>query len=67
MFRTVGTTVNALNVVNRHFKPPKYAQHLAEHASIQLTLESYSHWMPSMGRNTASTIDAALGPDEATG
>ncbi len=26
----------------------KYAQHLARHASIQLTLDRYSHLMPSM-------------------
>jgi hypothetical protein len=38
-----------------------YAQHLADHASIQLTLDRYSHWMPSMGRNTAERIDEALG------
>ena len=31
------------------------------HASIQLTLDSYSHWMPSMGRNTADGMDEALG------
>jgi hypothetical protein len=39
----------------------KYVQHLTEHASIQLTLDRYSHWMPSMGRNTAEGIDGALG------
>jgi integrase len=31
------------------------------HASVQLTLDRYSHWMPSMGRNTAEGIDEALG------
>src|SRR4051812_33538704 len=36
---------------------PKYVQHLAGHASIQLTLDRYSHWMPSMGRNTAEGMD----------
>src|SRR5215211_3195161 len=40
---------------------PKYVQHLAGHASIQLTLDRYSHWMPSMGRNTADGMDEALG------
>ncbi len=25
---------------------PKFAQHLAGHASIQFTLNRYSHWMP---------------------
>ena len=41
----------------------KYAQHLTGHASIQLTLDRYSHWMPTMGRHTASAMDEAL--DEA--
>jgi integrase len=27
---------------------PKYVQQLLGHASIQLTLDRYSHWMPSM-------------------
>jgi hypothetical protein len=39
----------------------KYVQHLTGYANIQLTLERYSHWMPSMGRNTAEGIDEALG------
>ena len=36
-------------------------QHLLGQASITMTLDGYSHWMPSMGRNTAEGIDAALG------
>jgi integrase len=44
---------------------PKYVQHLAGHASIQLILDRYSHWMPSMGRNTAFAMDEALEADEA--
>jgi integrase len=40
---------------------PKYVQHLAGHVSIQLTLDRYSHWMPSMSRNTAEGRDKALG------
>jgi integrase len=40
---------------------PKYVQHLAGHASVQLTLDRYSHWIPSMGRNTAERMDGALG------
>jgi integrase len=40
---------------------PKYVQHLAGHASIQLTLDRYFHWIPSMGRNTADGMDEALG------
>jgi integrase len=40
---------------------PKYVQHLAGHASIQLILDRYSHWMPSISRNTAEGMDEALG------
>jgi integrase len=43
---------------------PKFVQHLAGHASIQLILDRYSHWMPSMGRHTASAMDEVL--DEAS-
>jgi integrase len=42
---------------------PKFVQHLAGHASIQLTLDRYSHWMPTMGKHTASAMDEIL--DEA--
>jgi integrase len=45
---------------------PKYDQHLAGHASIQLPLDRYSHWMPSIGRSTATAMDNALEGDEAT-
>jgi len=38
-----------------------YVQKSLGHASVQLTLDRYSHWMPSMGRNTADGIDEALG------
>lgn len=86
---TVGTPLDAQNIVNRHFKPllrgagmpdirwhdlrhtyatlllakgvhPKYVPTALGHASIQLTLDTYSHWMPSMGRDTAAAIDDAL-------
>jgi integrase len=40
---------------------PKLVQHLLGHASIKLTLDRYSHWMPSMDRNTALGMDEALG------
>jgi hypothetical protein len=39
---------------------PKYVQQLLDHASMQLTLDRYSHWMPSMGKHTASAMDDAL-------
>jgi integrase len=87
---TIGTAVDAQNVVNRHFKPmlrraglpdirwhdlrhtcatlllsrgthPTYVQKLLGHASVQLTLDRYSHWMPSMGKHTASAMEEALG------
>jgi NAD(P)-dependent dehydrogenase (short-subunit alcohol dehydrogenase family) len=35
-------------------------EHHAGHANIQRTLDRYSHWMPSMGRNTANRIYEAL-------
>jgi integrase len=86
---TIGTPLDAQNIINRHFKPllrraqmpdirwhdlrhtyatlllargvhPKYVQAALGHASIQLTLDTYSHWMPSMGRDTATAIDDAL-------
>ena len=43
---------------------PKFVQHLAGHASIQLTLDRYSHWMPTMGKHTASAMDEALDEDD---
>ena len=39
---------------------PKYVQQLLGHASIQLTLDRYSHWMPSMGKHTAKAMEDAL-------
>jgi integrase len=32
---------------------PKHVQHLLGHASITMTLDRYSHWIPSMGSHTA--------------
>jgi hypothetical protein len=40
---------------------PKFVQELLGHSSIAMTLDRYSHWMPSVGRATAEAIDAALG------
>ena len=40
---------------------PTYVQRLLGHKSIKLTLDRYSHWMPSMAKVTASEMDAALG------
>jgi hypothetical protein len=35
------------------------------HASITLTLDRYSHWIPSMGRHATDGMDATLADDEA--
>jgi hypothetical protein len=45
------------------FRSPRKAELVAHRglASVQLTLDRYSHWMPSMGRNTAEGIDETLG------
>ncbi len=40
---------------------PKLVQHLLGHASIGMTLDRYSHWIPSMGRHPAEGMDEALG------
>jgi integrase len=39
---------------------PKLVQHLLGHASITMTLDRYSHWIPSMGRHAADGMDEAL-------
>jgi integrase len=36
-------------------------QHLLGHASRTMTLDRYSHWLPSMGRYTAEGMDQSLG------
>lgn len=40
---------------------PKYVQELLGHASIALTLDTYSHVLPSMGGGTTGAIEDALG------
>jgi integrase len=40
---------------------PTYVQKSLGHSSVQLTLDRYSHWIPSMGRNVADGINEALG------
>jgi hypothetical protein len=39
---------------------PKLVQHLLGYASIQLTLDRYSHWIPSMSRHAAERMDETL-------
>lgn len=40
---------------------PKFVQELLGHASIAMTLDRYSHWVPSMGDQTARAMEAILG------
>jgi integrase len=42
-------------------KGRELVQHLLGHASITMTLDRYSHWIPSMGRHAAEGMDEALG------
>ena len=46
---------------------PKYVQQSLGRTSIQLTLDRYSHWMPTMGKHTASAMDEALDEDDREG
>ena len=39
---------------------PKLLQELLGHSSIAITLDRYSHWIPSMGEQTAAAMEAAL-------
>ena len=39
---------------------PKLVHHHLGHASITMTLDSYSPWIPSMGRHAAEGIDEVL-------
>jgi integrase len=42
---------------------PTYVQRALGHASVKMTLDRYSHWMPSMGRNTADGMEEVWGED----
>jgi len=39
---------------------PTLVQQLLCHASVAMTLYRYSHWVPSMGDQTARAMEAAL-------
>jgi integrase len=45
---------------------PKNVQQLLGHASVQLTLDRYSHLMPSMGKHTAIAMGDALEERDST-
>jgi integrase len=40
---------------------PKFVQELLGHATIAMTLDTYSHYLPSMGDQTAEAMENALG------
>ena len=40
---------------------PKLVQELLGHATISMTLDTYSHFLPSMGDQTVRAMEAALG------
>ena len=40
---------------------PKFVQELLGHADIKLTLGTYSHFLPSIGDQTANAMESALG------
>jgi integrase len=40
---------------------PKLVQELLGHATISVTLDTYSHFLPSMGDQTVTAMEAALG------
>jgi integrase len=39
---------------------PKFVQELLGHATISITLDTYSHVLPSMGDQTATAMESAL-------
>jgi integrase len=43
---------------------PKFVQELFGHASVAVTLDTYSHMLPGMGDQTARAMQDALSPVE---
>jgi integrase len=39
---------------------PKYVQELLGHSSVSITLDTYSHFVPGMGKHTAQTMEDTL-------
>jgi integrase len=48
-------------LLSRRVLHPKYVQELLGHASIALTLDTYSHVLPGMDGGTASAMEDVLG------
>jgi integrase len=40
---------------------PKFVQELLGHASVAITLDTYSHMLPGMGSEAADAMGVALG------
>jgi integrase len=45
---------------------PKFAQELLGHATVAITLDTYSHVMPGMGDQAARAMQEALAPVQDT-
>lgn len=45
---------------------PKFVQELLGHATVAITLDTYSHVMPGMGDQTARAMEEALAPVQDT-
>jgi integrase len=52
---TGGTTLHLSKGIH-----PKVVQELLEHATINITLDTYSHVLPEMGNAAASAMNDAL-------
>jgi integrase len=46
---------------------PKRVQELLGHSSIALTMDRYTHWIPSMGEQTAAAMERVLAADARAG
>jgi hypothetical protein len=57
---SVNTVVLLLDSVMPRSLPAR-ARRSPVHASIIMTLDHYSHWIPTMGRHAAEGMDKALG------
>ncbi len=70
---SVGTPLDAARLVRTATlllaagEHPKVVQELLGHASVQLTLDTYSHVAPALQKQAAARMDAILtaAPDEA--
>ena len=76
--RTVRLTPQAVEALRQHLRSqihtcasllfqknvhPKFVQELLGHASVAITLDTYSHLLPGMGGEAADAIEEVLGRD----